>query len=147
MASYNRVVLIGNVTREIELKYIPNGTAVTEVGLAVNDRTKRDGEWVDDTTFLDVKLWGRMAEVVSEYCEKGSPLFVEGKLRIESWEKDGKKFSKLRVVGERIQLLGNRRTSNEPDEEPFADPIKANPAANRAARVADQDAGNDDIPF
>jgi single-strand DNA-binding protein len=143
MASYNRVILIGNITREIELKYIANGTAVTEVGLAVNDRIKRDGEWVDDTTFLDVKLWGRMAEVVSEYCQKGSPLFVEGRLKIESWEKDGKRVSKLRVVGEKIQLMGNKQSS-EPER---SKPVGANAAQNKAAREADRDNGNDDIPF
>jgi len=114
MASYNRVVLLGNVTRDPELKYIPSGTAVCEIGLAVNDRRKDgNGEWVDDTTFVDITLWARTAEVVGEYVRKGDPLFVEGRLKFDQWEKDGQKRSKLRVVGERIQLLGNRR-SNEP---------------------------------
>lgn len=107
MASYNRVVLIGNVTRDIQLKYTPTGMAVTELGLAMNDRRKNaQGEWVDEAVFVDVTLWGRTAEVASEYLSKGSPLFVEGRLKLDTWEKDGEKKSKLRIVGERIQLIG-----------------------------------------
>jgi len=77
--------------------------------LAVNDRRKGpNGDWIEETTFVDVTLWSRTAEVVSEYCTKGSPLFVEGRLKLDSWEKDGKKNSKLRVVGEKIQFLGSK---------------------------------------
>jgi single-strand DNA-binding protein len=109
MASFNRVILVGNLTRDPELRYIPSGTAVTDVGLAVNDRRKtQSGEWVDETTFVDVTLWGRTAEVASEYLSKGSPVLIEGRLKLDSWEKEGKKFSKLRVVGERMQMLGGK---------------------------------------
>jgi single-strand DNA-binding protein len=107
MASFNRVILVGNLTRDPELRYIPSGMAVTDVGLAVNDRRKNaQGEWVEETTFVDVTLWGRTAEVASEYLGKGSPLLIEGRLKLDTWEKDGKKNSKLRVVGERMQMLG-----------------------------------------
>lgn len=107
MASYNRVILVGNLTRDIELKYTPGGTAVTDIGLAVNDRRKSaSGEWVDETTFVDVTLWGRTAEVASEYLGKGSPILVEGRLKLDTWETDGQKRSKLRVVCERMQMLG-----------------------------------------
>jgi single-strand DNA-binding protein len=107
MASFNRVILVGNLTRDPELRYIPSGTAVTDVGLAVNDRRKAaNGEWVEETTFVDVTLWGRTAEVASEYLSKGAPVLIEGRLKLDSWEKEGKKFSKLRVVGERMQMLG-----------------------------------------
>jgi len=107
MASYNRVIIIGNLTRDVELRYTPGGMAVTDVGLAVNDKRKgADGEWVEETTFVDVTLWGRTAEVCSEYCAKGNPLFVEGRLKLDTWEKDGQKQSKLKVIGERIQLMG-----------------------------------------
>lgn len=108
MASYNRVVLMGNLTRDPELRYIPSGTAVAEIGLAVNDRRKNaNGEWVDETTFVDVTLWGRTAEIASEYLTKGSPILIEGRLKLDSWEgQDGQKRSKLRVVGERMQMLG-----------------------------------------
>ena len=80
MASYNRVILVGNLTRDIELRYTGGGTAVTDIGLAVNDRRKTaTGEWIDETTFVDVTLWGRTAEVASEYLGKGSPILVEGR--------------------------------------------------------------------
>jgi len=109
MASYNRVILVGNVTRDPELRYIPSGTAVTELGLAVNDRRKNsEGEWVDETTFVDVTLWARQAEVASEYLSKGSPVLIEGRLKLDTWETDGQKRSKLKVVGSRMQLLGTR---------------------------------------
>jgi len=109
MASYNRVVLVGNLTRDPELRYIPSGTAVTEIGLAVNDRRKNaSGEWVEETTFVDVTLWSRQAEIASEYLTKGSSVLIEGRLKLDTWEKDGKKNFKLRVVGERMQMLGGR---------------------------------------
>jgi single-strand DNA-binding protein len=112
MASFNRVILVGNLTRDPELRYIPSGTAVTEVGLAVNDRRKgANGEWIDETTFVDVTLWGRTAEVASEYLNKGSSVLIEGRLKLDTWEKDGKKNSKLRVIGERMQMLSGRSGS------------------------------------
>ena len=86
MASYNRVVLVGNLTRDPELRFISSGTAVTEIGLAVNDRKKSSsGEWVEDTQFIDVTLWGRTAEVASEYLGKGSSLLIEGRLKLDRW--------------------------------------------------------------
>lgn len=109
MASYNRVMLIGNLTRDIELRHTPAGTAVTDMGMAVNDRRKNtQGEWVDDVTYVDVTLWGRTAEIAAEYLRKGSPVFIEGRLKYESWEVEGQKKSKLKIVGERLQLLGGR---------------------------------------
>ena len=109
MASFNKVILLGNVTRDPELRYIANGTAVTDIGLAVNDRRKTaTGEWVEETTFVDVTLWGRTAEIAGEYVTKGSPLLIDGRLKLDTWEKDGKKNSKLRVVCDRMQLLGGR---------------------------------------
>ena len=108
MASFNRVILLGNVTRDPELRYIPSGMAVTDIGLAVNDRRKNaNGEWIEETTFVDVTLWGRTAEVASEYLSKGSPVLIEGRLKLDSWEgTDGQKRSKLKVVGEKMQLPG-----------------------------------------
>ena len=110
MASFNRVILMGNLTRDPELKSIQqSGLHVSEIGLAVNDRRKgQNGEWIEETTFVDITLWGRQAEIVCEYCSKGRPLFVEGRLKYDTWETDGQKRSKLRVVGERVQLLGSR---------------------------------------
>lgn len=109
MASYNRVVLLGNLTRDPELRYTPSGMAVTEIGMAVNDRRKNaQGEWVEETTFVDVTLWGRTAEVATEYLTKGSSLLIEGRLKLDQWQdkNTGDKRSKLRVVGERMQMLG-----------------------------------------
>ncbi len=109
MASYNRVILMGNLTRDVQLRYTPAGTPVTEIGLAVNDRRKgQNGEWIDETTFVDVTFWGRTAEVASEYLSKGSPVFIEGRLKLDTWEKDGQKNYKLRVVCDRMQLVGGR---------------------------------------
>jgi len=108
MASYNRVVLVGNMTRDPELRYIPSGTAVSDIGLAVNDRVKRGDQWVDETTFVDVTLWGRTAEIANEYLSKGSPVLIEGRLKLDRWEKEGQKFSKLKVIGEKLQMLGSR---------------------------------------
>jgi single-strand DNA-binding protein len=108
MASFNRVVLVGNLTRDPELRYIPSGTAVSEIGLAVNDRVKKGDQWVDETTFVDVTLWGRTAEVANEYLSKGSNILIEGRLKLDTWEKDGQKRSKLRVVAEKMQMLGGK---------------------------------------
>ncbi|MFN3190604.1 MAG: single-stranded DNA-binding protein [Aureliella sp.] len=153
MASYNRVILMGNLTRDVELRYTPAGTPVTEVGLAVNDRRKnQNGEWVDETTFVDVTFWGRTAEVASEYLSKGSPVFIEGRLKLDTWEKDGQKNYKLRVVCDRMQLLGGR-TDAPRNSGPRNDYSDSRPAP-QDDRVP-QDAGpmgagppaTDDIPF
>ena len=109
MASYNRVVLVGNVTRDLEVRYLQSGMAVVDIGLAVNDRRKNPaGEWVEETTFVDVTLWGRTAEVAGEYLSKGSNVLIEGRLKLDTWESEGQKRSKLKVVGERMQMLGGR---------------------------------------
>jgi len=109
MASFNRVILLGNLTRDVEVRYLQSGTAVADVGLAVNDRRKgQNGEWIEETTFVDVTLWGRTAEVAGEYLSKGSPLLVEGRLKYDTWEKDGQKRSKLSVVCERMQMVGSK---------------------------------------
>lgn len=108
MASFNRVILVGNLTRDIELRYVGSGMAVTDLGLAVNDRVKRNDQWVEEATFVDITLWGRTAEVANEYLSKGSSVLIEGRLKLDTWEKDGQKRSKLHVVGERMQMLGGR---------------------------------------
>jgi single-strand DNA-binding protein len=135
MASFNRVILLGNLTRDPELRYIASGTAVTDLGLAVNDRRKNaNGEWIEETTFVSVTLWGRTAEVASEYLTKGSPVFIEGRLKFDTWETpDGQKRSKLSVVGERMQLLGSR----DPASHGARPPGEGGPAAaGRPARAA-----------
>lgn len=153
MASFNRVILMGNVTRDIELKYLQSGTAVTELGLAMNHRYKnQSGEWIEEPVFVDVTLWGRTAEIASEYLSKGAPVFVEGRLKYDTWETDGQKRSKLSVVGERMQLIGPR--SDRPrggggggggggySESEFSEPANAG-----AGSGGGSDSPPDDIPF
>lgn len=148
MASFNRVVLMGNVTRDIELKYLQSGTAVTEIGMAMNDRRKtQSGEWVDEPVFVDVTLWGRTAEIASEYLSKGTPVFIEGRLKYDTWEADGQKRSKLRVVGERMQLIGPkgerpRGGGGGYSESEFSEPATANTASGGGSEPP-----QDDIPF
>ena len=111
MANVNKVILIGNVTRDIELKHTTKGTAVASASLALNRSYKTEqGEKHEETTFVDVEFWGRVAEVVSEYVKKGSPLYVEGRLKQETWEdkESGGKRQRIKVVAENIQLLGSR---------------------------------------
>lgn len=112
MASFNKVILVGNLTRDPEVRYTPGGTAVAEIGLAVS-RTWYDqkaNEKKEETTFVDVTLWGRQAEVAGEYLSKGRPVLIEGRLQLDTWDdrESGKKRSKLRVVCEQMQMLGSR---------------------------------------
>jgi single-strand DNA-binding protein len=112
MANLNRVLLIGNLTRDPEVRYTPKGTAVAELGIAVNRvYSGEDGEKKEETTFVDVTLWARQAEVAGQYLKKGRPVFIEGRLQLDTWDDkvSGQKRSRLRVVGENIQLLGVRQ--------------------------------------
>lgn len=115
MPSFNRVILVGNLTRDPELRYVAKRTAVSDVGLAVNDRIKKNDEWVEETAFVEVTLWGRTAEVANQYLTKGSPVLIEGRLRYETWEKDDQKRSRLKVVCDRMQMLGARRNGDGAD--------------------------------
>ena len=159
MASFNRVILMGNVTRDIELKYTQSQLAVTELGVAVNDKRKNaKGEWVEETTFVDVTLWGRQAEIASEYLSKGSPVFIEGRLKLDTWEtQDKQKRSKLRVVGETLRLLGGRgggggggggggasRGSSRSGPSHYDEPDQGGPPDDYGAPAG---GGADDIPF
>lgn len=116
MPSYNRVVLMGNLTRTPEIRYTAGGTAVTDLGLAVNDRVKRNDEWVEEPTFVTVTLWGRMAEVAGEYLEKGAPLLIEGRLKLEQWETEGEKRQRLKVVADNMTLLGAKSKGRADDD-------------------------------
>ncbi len=112
MPNLNKVMIMGNLTRDPEVRYTPKGTAVTDVGLAINRYfSGDDGERREETVFVDVTLWGRQAEVVAQYAGKGRPLYVEGRLQLDTWEdkQSGQNRSKLKVVGENIQLLGDRQ--------------------------------------
>ena len=110
MANFNKVLLIGNLTRDPELKHTPSNQAVATIGLAVNRNfTTKDGEKREETTFVDCEAWGRQAEVMSQYLAKGRPVMIEGRLKLDQWQdKDGNNRSKLRVVVENFQFLGGR---------------------------------------
>jgi len=111
MANLNKVMLMGNLTRDPEVRYTPKGTAVAELGLAINRvYSAENGEKREETTFVDVTLWGRTAEIAGEYLKKGRPVFIEGRLQLDTWDdkQTGQKRSKLKVVGEAMQLMGGR---------------------------------------
>ena len=133
MASYNRVILVGNLTRDVELRYTPSGTAVTDIALAVNERIKRNEQWVDEAHFFDVTLWGRTAEVAGEYLSKGSSVLIEGRKQ-DRWEQDGQKRTKVKIVGEKMQMLstksgggggGGRPSTPHSNAEPVHQPAPA----------------------
>ena len=110
MASYNKVMLIGNLTRDPEVRFTPKGSAVCDIGLAVNRvYTSDSGEKVEEVTFVDVVLWAKMAELAGKYLHKGRPVFIEGRLQMDSWEdkQTGQKRTRMRVVGEQMQFLGS----------------------------------------
>lgn len=121
MASFNRVILIGNITRDLEIRQTPQGHSVLDLGLAVNDRYKTNGELVDHTTFVDCVLWNKTAEVASEYLRKGDQVLIEGKLKLDQWEKDGEKRSRIRVICQRMVMLGskNKQIEDTTEETPF----------------------------
>ena len=111
MASFNKVILLGNLTRDPEVRYTPKGSAVCDLGVAVNRQYTLDsGEKREEVTFVDVVLWSRLAEIAGEYLKKGRPIFIEGRLQLDTWDdkQTGQKRSKLRVIGETMQLLGGR---------------------------------------
>ena len=111
MASFNKVILMGNLTRDPEVRYTPKGSAVADIGLAVNRvYSTESGEKREETTFVDVTLWGRTAEIAGEYLKKGRPVLIEGRLQLDTWDdkQSGQKRSKLKVIGEGMQLIGGR---------------------------------------
>ena len=151
MASYNRVILMGNLTRDPELKYLPSGSSVANFGLAMNERyTDREtGEQKETPCFVDIEAWGRQAEIANEYLQKGSPVFIEGSLKFDSWEADdGTKRSRLRVRVFRLQFIGGRRDGDDAgggyaDAAPAAAPTAQAPAPPQGAPSSTED----DIPF
>ncbi len=118
MASFNRVILVGNLTRDVEIRRIPSGTAVTDISMAVNERVKRNDQWVDEVNYFDVTLWGRTAEIAGEYLSKGSSVLIEGRLKLDRWEQeDGQKRSKIKIIGDRMQMLGAKAgTAGSPNQ-------------------------------
>jgi single-strand DNA-binding protein len=154
MASFNKVILMGNLTRDPELRYTPKGTAIAKLGLAVNRVwTNEAGEKKEEVTFVDVDVFGRTAENVGQYMRKGRPILVEGRLKLDQWDdkQTGQKKSKLGVVAETVQFLGSAPAAGEGGAP--AAPRAARPAAAASAAPAaepvegDGPPESDDVPF
>jgi single-strand DNA-binding protein len=154
MANLNRVLLIGNLTRDPEVRYTPKGTAVADIGMAINRVfTSEDGERREEVTYVDVVLWSRLAEIAGQYLKKGRPVFIEGRLQLDTWDdkQTGQKRSRMRVVAENLQLLGSRGESEAgpigpaPARRPATGATQSPPASQ--PRDPDLDVEPDDIPF
>lgn len=160
MASFNRVILVGNLTRDPQVKYTTGGTAVTEIGLAVSRQwfDKQSNSRKEETTFVDVTLWGRTAEVAGEYLAKGRPVLIEGRLQLDTWDdrESGQKRSKLRVIGENMTMLGSRGDSggggggsgsNRGGGAPARGGDSGPPEPSDFGGYDEPSGGSDDVPF
>lgn len=154
MSASNTVFIIGNLIADAELKFTAGGMAVASFAVANNYRKRQGDNWVDDVSFFDVGLFGKRAESVHPYLKKGQPVAVTGELRQDRWEKDGQKFSRIKILGSDLKLL-NKREGGQPGEahaqsNPAPASAQARPAAAQQARPApapDPMAFDDDIPF
>ena len=147
MANLNKVMLIGNLTRDPELRYTPKGTAVADIGMAINRVWNNDsGQKQEETTFVDVTLWGRQAELAEKYLGKGRGVYIEGRLQLDSWDdkETGKKRNKLKVVGENLQFLPDGKAGGGGVGSSQRPQGNSSPTANTAP-AAEED--EDDIPF
>ena len=147
MANLNKVMLIGNLTRDPELRYTPKGTAVADIGMAINRVWNNDaGQKQEETTFVDVTLWGRQAELAEKYLGKGRGVYIEGRLQLDTWDdkETGKKRSKLKVVGENLQFLPDGKGASGGGGGGQRPQGNAAPAPSAAPAVEEDE---DDIPF
>lgn len=151
MASFNKVILLGNLTRDPQLSYLPSQTAVVEFGLAINRRFKKqDGSQGEEVCYVDCTMFGARAEVINKYLKKGNPLFVEGRLRFESWQgQDGQKRSRLRVQVENFEFIGGgsgggQKSAGGGGGSDYAPPAQQNPGDMGGPGFGGPD---DDIPF
>jgi single-strand DNA-binding protein len=152
MASFNKVILLGNLTRDPEVRYTPKGSAVCDLGLAVNRVYTLDtGEKREEVTYIDVTLWSRLAEIAGEYLKKGRPVFIEGRLQLDTWDdkQSGQKRSKLRVIGESMQLLGSRPGGGGAPEVEGGDRQSraGKPSAPPSKEAVPAQPDEDEIPF
>jgi len=149
MASFNKVILLGNLTRDPEVRYTPKGSAVADLGIAVNRQyTLENGEKREEVTFVDVTFWGRTAEVAGEYLKKGRPVFIEGRLQLDTWDdkQSGQKRSRLKVIGETMQMLGSRGGAGDTGDEGDRPARPGKPTAPpKPAGPSEPD--DDEIPF
>lgn len=152
--NFNKVMLMGNLTRDIELRHLPNSSqAVANIGLAVNRRFKtQEGELREEVTFVDCEAWGKTAETMSQYLKKGRPVFIEGRLKLDTWEKEGQKHSKLKVVVEGFQFIDSKDSGGGGggggDGGSSVSTRSASPAAGaRSAPTNYEPVPEQDIPF
>lgn len=140
--SFNKIILVGNLGRDPELRYTPQGTPVCSFSMATNERRKdKTGEMQDQTTWFKVTLWNRQAETAAQYLQKGRPVYIEGRLRVEEYtDRDGKQRHSLEVNATDMQFIGGGRAEGEP-------PMERAAAAPAGARPAEPDMADDDIPF
>ena len=149
MASFNKVILVGNLTRDPELRYTPKGTAIAKIGLAVNRKWKSEtGELKEEVTFVDVDTFGRTAENVGQYMRKGRPILIEGRLRLDQWDdkQTGQKRSRLGVVAETVQFLGSP-AGGEGVPAPARSAASPGSAPGAEAPDAEPPHDGDDVPF
>lgn len=152
MANFNKVILAGNLTRDPQLSYLPSNTPVVEFGLAINRKWKdQAGVMREDTCFVDLQAYGKQAETLNQYMNKGKPILVEGRLKFDQWQgKDGEKKSKLRVVVENFQFLGapsgGQRGGGPPAAGRSQEPVRAG-GAEEAPPMEEMAPAGDDIPF
>jgi single-strand DNA-binding protein len=106
-SSYNSVTIVGNLTRDVEMRYTQGGLAIAEVGLAVNDRVKKGDQWEEETSFFDVTIFGRTAEIANEYLSRGSSVLIDGRLKQDRWEQEGQKRSKVKIICDKMVLVGS----------------------------------------
>ncbi len=152
MGNVNKVFLMGNLTRDPELRHIPNGTAVCDLGLAINRRYKSgDGEQKEETCFVDITFWQRRGEVISEYLKKGDPIFIEGRLQLDQWETSDGRRSKLKVIGENFQFIGGSRGGDQrsggASSSPKAREGVGEPESKKNPEDMGYDVSDDEIPF
>jgi len=150
MASLNKVLLMGNLTRDPEVRALPSGMSICSFGLAVNRNfTTKDGEKREETTFVDIDAFGRQAEVIAKYMSKGRPIFVEGRLKLDQWDDktSGQKRSKLGVVLENFQFLGGRGDDDNSGGGGGYDQSSPPPRATGRSSAPVRDDVDDDVPF
>jgi single-strand DNA-binding protein len=145
MADINHVVLVGRLTRNAELKYTNNGAAVSKFSIAINQRRKKDDQWVDESHFFDIVLWGKSAESINQYLVKGKQIGVEGQLRQNRWEQEGQARSKVEIFATNVMLLGSGTGGGSRQSAPPAEAKGGGESPEGAAPAPDT--FEDDIPF
>jgi len=146
MADINHVVLVGRLTRNAELKYTNNGAAVSKFSIAVNQRRKKDDQWIEESHFFDITLWGKTAESLNQYLVKGKQIGIEGQLRQNRWEQEGQPRSKVEIFATNVMLLGSARDGSPRGGAGQA--VEGKPSAEfPESEPAAPDNFQDDIPF